>query len=271
VPTATLVRDPENGFPWGRQWDVNSGFTFIKSWMVDTDDLEACITAAGLPLPMEKFSDDYPNYKCVSLTPSPLGFQSSKVTAKYAIIGLAGWGGAGAPPPAPEPPTPEACFCEFRGVNESVTLYSAINTTNGQLLPRSYQINEGAGMPAYAGRIEVDVWSYYNPGHAPDVNYFADLHCDKAVNAESNLALPPVRGTSLIYTVGNGELLYMGFRQLITPTGQVCIVHSLWWARNHKFYWVSSKSDGSAGGASEQHIETRYRIKDFGPLWQNRP
>ena len=45
MPTATLVRDPENGFPWGRQWDVNSGFTFIKSWMVDTDDLEACINS----------------------------------------------------------------------------------------------------------------------------------------------------------------------------------------------------------------------------------
>lgn len=269
TPTAEIKRDAATGFPWGRRWTASEGHTFLKSFLVDTDDMDIAITAAGLPKEMESFSVDFPNYRCVELIPSEHASKTTKVTAKFAAIGLSGWGGSGTPPPAPVPPAPDTCFTEFRCANESITLHNAINVDTGEPLPRPYSIGDGAGMPAYAGRIEVDVWVYYLPGMKPNIAYFRELHCDKCVNQEDGLVLPPTRGTTHSYTVRDKQLLYMGFRQLITPQGQSCIVHTLWWAEKHNYFWTPIRADGKSGTLADLREEPRYQQKPFAGLWTN--
>lgn len=275
MPTAQPHYDPDNGFPWGKRWNAQEGETYVKSFLVETDDLETAIDADGIPKRFEPYSATKQNFRCIDLDPSPHGAKSTKVVAKFAASGSASWGGAGAPPPAPEPPKPDTTYCEFRSANEGVTLFAALNVDTGQPLYMPFPIGGGSGMPAYAGRIEIDVWVYYPTGVTPDLPFFRTLHCDKKTNKEDNLELPPTRGTATRYTVRRNQLLYMGFRHLLTPSGQECVVHTLWWAEKHNFFWVDTKADGAVGSPgtsgninpADVHEVARYAQMDFAGLW----
>ncbi|MBS0187124.1 MAG: hypothetical protein JSS51_03585 [Planctomycetes bacterium] len=273
--TAQPQRDPSTGFPWGRIWDAQSGDTFVKSFLVETDDLETALLATGLPAKMEAFSASFPNHRCTSLVTEPNGAKSSKVVARYTLIGGASWSGAGSPPPAPEPPKPDYTCSEYRSVNESITIFAAVNVDTGEPMYMPFPINGGAGMPVWVGRTEIDVYVYYPPGKTPDIALFAEYNTNKRQNSEDNLALPPTRNDNTVFTVRRQQLLYMGWKRLTTPSGQTCIVHTLWYAPKHTYFWVDTKADGAVGSPgtsgninpADVHEVQRYRQAPFAVLW----
>ncbi len=260
TPTATLRRDTPNGFPWGLSFAVGEGYSGVRSYEVDTDDLELSITAAGLPQPFESWSIDRPTLVCTGLVPYEHSWQHSKVIATYKPM-LAGSGNG--PPPAPEAP-PGTSFCVFSNQNEGLTLFSEVDD-NGDLVEHDYQINDGNGMPAFVGRTVIEVWVYYNPGAVPDVNTFADFCGDKARNKDS-LVLPPLIKTAQRFTIEPEKLLYMDWKLNATASGTLCAVHTFWFSpQGHKFIWAPINA---AGGTSlVTRVTNRYRKENFASFW----